>query len=321
MGPRTLALARFSIVTSALVAVSTPVSAVEFLRGDADAGGTHGLSDAVRIFGVLFLGGEPTGCDDASDANDSGVVDIADGVWVLNFLFLGGPEPPVPFATCGEDPSADGLGCERFEPCAAEPVPGTLFFPFHDGFECVRAPCPNWSAFTPEADEPDITGVDVSALDLEPPEEDALLDELRAGRHVVRGFVEETPALGGPAVDRPVADGAAAGSEVFRTLIVHELADEVGERWHIFANGIVCITWPCPSFTAENGRTSMHVSGFDVRPLGLDAREEEAVTSEIARGGWIVRGLLVRGPTGPAGEGTTIVVLELVERTDGRADE
>jgi hypothetical protein len=46
--------------------------------------------------------------------NDSGAVDIADTVYFLGGLFSNGPLPLAPFPNCGEDPTADLLGCASF---------------------------------------------------------------------------------------------------------------------------------------------------------------------------------------------------------------
>jgi hypothetical protein len=82
-----------------------------FVRGDVDSSGLIDLSDAVRILGHLFLGGNPPDCLDAADFHDRGEIDISSAIAVLSFLFLGGPPPAVPFPNAGLDPSEDGLGC------------------------------------------------------------------------------------------------------------------------------------------------------------------------------------------------------------------
>jgi formylglycine-generating enzyme required for sulfatase activity len=88
-----------------------------FLRGDVDQRGTLELSDAIQIFGFLFLGTEKLSCLDGADANDSGAVDISDGLYILNFLFLGGPSPPLPYPQYGIDPTADSLDCPAAPSC------------------------------------------------------------------------------------------------------------------------------------------------------------------------------------------------------------
>ncbi len=91
-----------------------------FRRGDVDDTGDLRLTDAVRILGFLFTGGEPPGCVDAADADDSGDVRLTDAIVILQFLFLGGPEPGAPFPDCGVDPTpneAGDLGCESAPAC------------------------------------------------------------------------------------------------------------------------------------------------------------------------------------------------------------
>jgi len=70
--------------------------------GDSDQSGSLDLSDAISIFGTLFLGSPkvfPCGDGSPSDSGnkalldwqDDGAVDISDGIAVLRFLLLGGP--------------------------------------------------------------------------------------------------------------------------------------------------------------------------------------------------------------------------------------
>ncbi len=54
-------------------------------------------------------------CADACDANDDERLDLSDAIYALNFQFLGGPQPPPPFAECGEDPDGIELDCVSFE--------------------------------------------------------------------------------------------------------------------------------------------------------------------------------------------------------------
>jgi hypothetical protein len=53
------------------------------------------------------------------------------------------------------------------------------------------------------------------------------------------------------------------------------------------------------------------VSDLDVSPLQLDPDEAGKLMEELARGRWLVRGYFLPGPEGPAGLGTTLVILEL----------
>jgi hypothetical protein len=91
--------------------VATFRDAVLFQRGDVDASNLREVTDAV--FGLTWLasGGRTPPCLDAADVNDDGVINITDFIFLLRFLFLGGIAPPAPF-TCGEDPTADSIGCD-----------------------------------------------------------------------------------------------------------------------------------------------------------------------------------------------------------------
>lgn len=89
-----------------------------FIRGDANADGSFDVSDAIAIFGCLFLGTKCTLCTDSADANDDGLFDISDGIFLLSWRFLDGPGPLAPFPNCGTDPSADDLDdCASFSGC------------------------------------------------------------------------------------------------------------------------------------------------------------------------------------------------------------
>ena len=86
------------------------------MRGDADADGTIGIADALRILDYLFRKGEPFDCESAADVDDDGELDLGDAVHTLLHLFRGGPLPP-PNRLCDFDPTRDGLGCESFAKC------------------------------------------------------------------------------------------------------------------------------------------------------------------------------------------------------------
>ncbi len=73
------------------------VDGEEYLRGDANWDEKLDLSDAVKIFGFLFLNAPKPVCCDAADTNTSGALDISDGIYLLNFLFSSGPPPSWPF--------------------------------------------------------------------------------------------------------------------------------------------------------------------------------------------------------------------------------
>jgi len=84
-----------------------------FVRGDTNGDEALDISDGIALAAALFTGGPGPPCDDAADGNDDGVLDVADVVTVLHHLFAGGPPLPPPGTGCGEDPTADPLGCDR----------------------------------------------------------------------------------------------------------------------------------------------------------------------------------------------------------------
>jgi hypothetical protein len=106
---------------------AAPATAAEsFIRGEVNQDFERDLSDPLGIIGYLFLGaGRPAGLE-AADADDSGLVDLTDAVNLISYLFLGGSQPEPPFPGCGQDPTPDALGCERFVPCGGV-GPGELF--------------------------------------------------------------------------------------------------------------------------------------------------------------------------------------------------
>ncbi len=94
---------------------------VLFLRGDTTQDGVLNITDAVKVFGILFLGEPDIPCQEAKDVNDDGDVNITDGIRILGFLFLGQPAPAAPgHEDCGPDPAGSpDLGCESHPPCDA----------------------------------------------------------------------------------------------------------------------------------------------------------------------------------------------------------
>ena len=97
---------------------------IAFHRGDPDSNGEADLSDAIALFGFLFLGGPAPTCRESADVDNDGVIDLTDGIRLLDWLFLGGRQPPPPgppSAPCGRDldpPASTGdLGCGAYPPC------------------------------------------------------------------------------------------------------------------------------------------------------------------------------------------------------------
>jgi len=104
--------------TPLLAQVDPPFGEPLFVRGDADVDRLVSLSDGVSILDALFLAGGPLRCADAADADDDGRVTLGDAIALFEFLFRGGAPPPLPFARCGFDTSADDLSCLE-SPCPA----------------------------------------------------------------------------------------------------------------------------------------------------------------------------------------------------------
>jgi hypothetical protein len=94
-----------------------PLGGARFRRGDTTGDERVDISDGLSILSHLFLRGAAPACRDAADADESGAIDISDAIRIFGFLFLGSPPPPPPGPhTCGVDLTADALDC-RSAPC------------------------------------------------------------------------------------------------------------------------------------------------------------------------------------------------------------
>lgn len=99
---------------------------VLFHRGDANADGRYDISDALTVFGYLFLGGAAPPCLEAADYEDNGALEVTDGIAILGNLFLGTANPALPGAVgspCGPDRmgSPRSLDCKRYDACTPRP--------------------------------------------------------------------------------------------------------------------------------------------------------------------------------------------------------
>ena len=87
-----------------------------FVRGDCDGNGVVGGSptEAIVLLNFAFRGGKPPGCLAACDAEANGSLGITDGLRILRHSFLGIGMPDPPFPECTESTlAADlALGCE-----------------------------------------------------------------------------------------------------------------------------------------------------------------------------------------------------------------
>jgi hypothetical protein len=107
------------IICLCLLGEFAVAQSVPFRRGDTNADSSIDVSDAIATLGFLFTGQAAPPCLDSADTNDDGALDISDAITLLSFLFVGGaPIPfPGPLDPCGDDPTADALGCAAFAPC------------------------------------------------------------------------------------------------------------------------------------------------------------------------------------------------------------
>ena len=94
----------------------TGVPELLFLRGDCDGNGRFGASPTEAIIGMdySFRGAEPPPCLAACDAEADGSLGITDYLRILRAAFLGAGEPDPPFPECGTSDSETDLelGCE-----------------------------------------------------------------------------------------------------------------------------------------------------------------------------------------------------------------
>ena len=70
------------------------------------------------MLNFLFLGGPIPNCLDSADADDNGRVELSDAVGVFGYLFLGIDPPAAPGPTeCGVDTTDDELDCSEHGSC------------------------------------------------------------------------------------------------------------------------------------------------------------------------------------------------------------
>jgi subtilase family serine protease len=113
-----MTLCDFSTVIPGFGSSTVDILANGFVRGDFDASGSLNIADALAGLHYVSRDGTAPPCQDAADLNDDGVIDVSDAVYSLGFQFGDGDQPPAPYPTCGDDPTADNLGCVSFAGCA-----------------------------------------------------------------------------------------------------------------------------------------------------------------------------------------------------------
>jgi len=67
------------------------------------------ITNAIAIFGFLFLGTTTPQCLEACNVDGQGPINLSDGIYLLNFLFLGGSPPP---GYDGTSPTCEAIGPE-----------------------------------------------------------------------------------------------------------------------------------------------------------------------------------------------------------------
>jgi hypothetical protein len=82
-----------------------------------DANARVNLTDAIALLQHLFGRGVVPPCASAADANDNGNLEIGDGLAILLYVFLGQETLSEPLASCGVDPTPDGLRCAAYRAC------------------------------------------------------------------------------------------------------------------------------------------------------------------------------------------------------------
>jgi hypothetical protein len=89
-----------------------------FRRGDCNDDGGVDISDAISMFGILFLGAYPPVCENACDTNDDELRDISDPVFLLNSLFRSREPLPAPGLECATEPEPGSLTCGSYLGCS-----------------------------------------------------------------------------------------------------------------------------------------------------------------------------------------------------------
>ena len=150
------------------------------------------------------------------------------------------------------------------------------------------------------------TFVDLGLISLSPDEAAKFQDAFGASHALVRGRLKQKPDEFGNMVDTLVATEAwrgVAGSTA------------TGGFYGVSDSGIVCITYPCPSFheIKLNTSTAQNIHGVDLAASGADAKAVQAGFDELFATSILAAG--THSPiTGPGGVGTQLVASEFYSR-------
>ena len=205
------------------------------------------------------------------------------------------------------------LGIGASSPAPAAAAKGTYYIVTHvDLRKCISPICGGWfvkrvnHAYTKCADgtwqpECHVLDLDVSAIGLSEEEEQKLEFTWGASHALVRGSLSKVE-NGKFDIDTLHATEAWAG-------VAESTAK--GSFYGVTDSGIVCITFPCASFTEAKLNTAKiaNIHGVDLAASGAIEDDVNAGYAELAKTGVLVAGNHTT-ITGPAGKGTALVASE-----------
>lgn len=157
------------------------------------------------------------------------------------------------------------------------------------------------------------TELDVSKIQLSADEEAKFEGAFGASHALVRGHLTRVKDGFGNLVDTLVANEAWVG-------VAGSTA--TGTFYGVSDSGIVCITYPCPSFheIKLNTNAQQNIHGVDLAASGAAPKDVQTGFDELFASGILVAG--VHGTiTGPAGQGTEIVASEFYSRVKPSQDQ
>ncbi|MDH4158045.1 MAG: Ig-like domain-containing protein, partial [candidate division Zixibacteria bacterium] len=74
--------------------ISTVLTVVTLMRGDADSNRRYTMNDIVYLCSYLFRGGPAPTSTECGDVDNSGETNVADIAYLVNYLYKSGPRPP-----------------------------------------------------------------------------------------------------------------------------------------------------------------------------------------------------------------------------------
>jgi len=173
------------------------------------------------------------------------------------------------------DWSPGAEGDAFFADSVGEPVGQAA--PFFNGVVCFTAPCPSTTVLEEDGSFSQVSGIDLSALDLLPEDADSFRGELYEGRLLVGGFVRSGS-----------WDIGAAGD-----IFVVTRYGSINDDYAVSYSGITCNSAPCPNYSAvdSNGDSQLIDSiNLDGQELSEEARAE--LFAELDDGDIELRGFI-----------------------------